>query len=350
MTGEQVVLTREQLRVVQAVYDRFRELGDWPKFGDVDRQFATGRRRLDARRIIRDIPDAILAPLGSASWINPDTPLVLGVAGVALCKGSDDDVELFLHALRWMATQERRFVPAAAAASGAATVDSKQFMHGLKLPKARAEDVRRLGVILMVEFWGSKSGGSQPDGTWTFTLTRDVRRFAGVHTLDDYRTVQEQWAQESWPRAQPTPPVEPVEPADASAAPNPSYVDQGIIAAVEAKQATSAWKCDKLLSLIAELNDSYAHQNPHAAHAMLRAILDHVAPLFGFTDFARVADNHGWGTTDTGYMKQLASFKAQADDALHRQISRQKAQLLRIDDLPARRAANRLLKECAGLL
>src|SRR5258706_9178352 len=144
MTGEQVVLTREQLRVVQAVYDRFRELGDWPKFGDIDRQFATGRRRLDARRIIRDVPDAILAPLGSASWINPDTPLVLGVAGVALCKGSDDDIELFLHGLRWMATQQRRFVPAAAAASAAATVDSKQVMHGLKLPKTRAEDGRRL--------------------------------------------------------------------------------------------------------------------------------------------------------------------------------------------------------------
>jgi hypothetical protein len=162
--------------------------------------------------------------------------------------------------------------------------------------------------------------------------------------------VQEQWAKESRPRKQPTPPVEPVEPAEASPVPNASYVDQGIIAAVEAKQTTSAWKCDKLLSLIAELNDSYAHQNPHAAHAMLRAILDHVAPLFGVTDFARVADHQRWDTTDKSYMTQLASFKAHADDALHRQISRQKAQLLRIDDLPARRAANRLLEACVGLL
>jgi hypothetical protein len=350
MTGEQVVLTRDQLRVVQAVYDRLRELGDWPQFGDIDRLFATGLRRLDARRIIREIPDAILAPLGSASWFNPDTPLVLGVAGVALCKGSDDDIELFLRALRWVATQERRFVPAAAAVNAAATVDSKQFMHGLKIPKARAGDVRRVGVILMGEFWGSKSGGIQPDGTWTFTLTREVRRFARVYRLDDYRTVQEQWAAETRPRAQPTPPVEPVEPADASPAANPSYVDQPIIAAIEAKQATSGWKCDQLLCLIAELNDCYAHQNPHAAHAMLRAILDHVAPLFGFTDFARVADNHGWGTADNRYMEQLASFKAQADDALHRQISRQKVQLPRIDDLPARRAANRLLEECVARL
>jgi hypothetical protein len=223
-------------------------------------------------------------------------------------------------------------------------------MHGLKIPKARAEDVRRVGVILQGEFWGSRTGGIQPDGTWTFTLTREVRRFARVNTLDDYRTEQEQCAAESRPRAQPTPPVEPVVSADAGPAPNACYVDQGIIAAIEAKQATSAWRCDQLLRLIAELNDSYAHQNPHAAHAMLRAILDHVPPLFGFTDFARVADSHGWGTADHRHLEQLASFKARSDDALHRQISRQQARLTRIDDLPERRAVNRLLEECVARL
>jgi len=48
-------------------------------------------------------------------------------------------------------------------------------------------------------------------------------------------------------------------------------------------------------------------------------------------------------------MKRLAEFRTQADDVLHRQISR-RADFLDIDDMPQRAAVNALLQTCAELL
>jgi hypothetical protein len=49
----------------------------------------------------------------------------------------------------------------------------------------------------------------------------------------------------------------------------------------------------KLLTLINELNDNQARGNAYAAHALVRAILDHVPPILNCKSFAEVANNHG---------------------------------------------------------
>lgn len=352
MGDEQVVLTRNQMRVVQAVYDYFHETGTWPRFGEIDRRLDRGRRRLDAGRIVEGIPGSILQPLGSPPAASLEYPMRLTLEGVARCAGSDDDVALFLRALRWMARQERQFQPATASEGAGARADSQQFMRGLKIAKRRTLDVQRLGAILMVERWGWISGGTSPDQNWSFALSRDVRRFSRVQTLDDYRAVHESWVKETQPRILTTAPelTEPEQLPDGTLPANGSYVDRAVVAAIEAKQATSVWKCDKLLQLIAELNDNYERQNGHAAHAMLRAVLDHVPPVFGLTDFAQVANNYGWSRTDNAYVKRLLEAKLQGDEALHKTISRRSGLMLSIADLPPRRQVNRLLEECAGLL
>ncbi|MGP0024068.1 MAG: hypothetical protein ACLPKE_12030 [Streptosporangiaceae bacterium] len=95
------------------------------------------------------------------------------------------------------------------------------------------------------------------------------------------------------------------------------------------------------------LNDNYVRGNGYAAHALLRTILDHVAPLLGCAGFTAAVNNHRWNRTDRSYMRKLLDFKLQADDALHRQIS-SKADLLSLDDMPPRAWINRLLQECAS--
>jgi hypothetical protein len=65
--------------------------------------------------------------------------------------------------------------------------------------------------------------------------------------------------------------------------------------------------------------------------------------------FDAVASNYRWSVTDKKYMKQLAAFRAQGDDALHRQISN-KADLLSFDDMPASVCVDHLLQECAEQL
>jgi hypothetical protein len=67
--------------------------------------------------------------------------------------------------------------------------------------------------------------------------------------------------------------------------------------------------------------------------------------MFGCADFRAVANNYQWSRTDKGYMRRLPDFKLQADDALHRQISR-KRDLTSLDDMSPRAWADRLLQEC----
>ena len=124
------------------------------------------------------------------------------------------------------------------------------------------------------------------------------------------------------------------------------YVDAHVIAAIGAGLQAQHLDITKLLRLINELNDNCARGHAYAAHALLRAILDHIPPMLGCASFAAVASNHRWSRTDKGYMSRLLDFRLQADDALHRQISR-RPDLLSLEDLPSRTWVNRLLQECA---
>lgn len=124
------------------------------------------------------------------------------------------------------------------------------------------------------------------------------------------------------------------------------YVDAQVVAALGVNDLPDRYDRSKLLRLIDELNDNHLRGNTYAAHALLRAILDHVPPLLGCADFRAAANNYPWSRTDKAYMRRLLDFKLQADDVLHRQISA-RTDLLSLDDMPPRAWVNRLIQECA---
>jgi hypothetical protein len=126
----------------------------------------------------------------------------------------------------------------------------------------------------------------------------------------------------------------------------PGYVDPQVSASPAAQAEAAGLDPGKLTRLIAELNDNYSRGNAYAAHALLRAILDHIPPLLGCADFKAAASSYPWSRTDRGYARRLLDFKLQADDALHRQISK-RAGHLGIDDMPPKVWVNRILQECA---
>jgi hypothetical protein len=130
------------------------------------------------------------------------------------------------------------------------------------------------------------------------------------------------------------------------AASRPAYIDPHVSASLAARAEDIGLDPGKLTGLIAELNDNFSRGNAYAAHALLRAILDHIPPLLDCRDFQAVANNYAWRRTDRGYARRLLDFKLQADDALHRQISK-KTGHLGIDDMPPKVWVNRLLEECA---
>ncbi|MFE5300660.1 hypothetical protein [Streptomyces sp. NPDC056632] len=114
---------------------------------------------------------------------------------------------------------------------------------------------------------------------------------------------------------------------------------------------TTSWKVDKLLALCTELNDSYASGNAYACAALLRAVLDHIPPVFGHKDFKQVAAQHTFTVqrTDKAHAQKLASFKDIADDALHRPISAN-ILLITMNDIPEPTRLRAVLHELVTVL
>jgi hypothetical protein len=90
------------------------------------------------------------------------------------------------------------------------------------------------------------------------------------------------------------------------------YVDDRLAAAIKAKDEASQLDCTKLLQLIDELNDNYARENAYAAHALLRAILDHIPPILGCATFTEIANSYQWGRTDRGYARDCSTSSCKA--------------------------------------
>jgi hypothetical protein len=124
------------------------------------------------------------------------------------------------------------------------------------------------------------------------------------------------------------------------------YINPQVSADAAARAEQRGLDPGKLVKLVAELNDNYSRGNAYAAHALLRAVLDHIPPLLGCADFKAVASNYSWGRTDRTYAQRLQDFKLQADDALHRQISK-RTDRLSIHDMPPKIWVNTILQECA---
>ena len=152
----------------------------------------------------------------------------------------------------------------------------------------------------------------------------------------------------------PSPTDSPTPTDSSSPTDNPSptdgpYVNQQIIDDIRKKDGSSKFNVTKLLRLIEEMNINYEQRNSYAAHALLRAILDHIPPILGYPDFKAAANNYSWQRTDRRYVKKLLDFRDQGDDALHRQIS-ERVDVLDFDDMPASVYKDTLLQVCAAQL
>jgi hypothetical protein len=335
------------------IYDHFRERGTWTAFGEVDRPLRRLGLKPDAT--IESIPRDLLLPFqaGRRQPIARDE-LQLSLRGIAVCEGGQEDIDLFLRLIPWLAERELSFEPGDDGVDENLRVTASEIKAFLQLPDDPTGAIGRLRQIINLQRWGW-SGGELTGGEWYVQVGRDISRFTELHTLDDYIEVMGKWEEEGR-RPYATIPddfygtVPGIFDLEYETQPaGNTYVSAAIVASIDAATAQSGWNCDKLQGLVHELNDNHARGSAYSAHAMLRAILDHIPPLFSCRDFKEVVSNYSWGRTDQRYMKRLLEFKDQADDVLHRQISK-RADVFGIEDMPQRAWVNRLLQECAERL
>lgn len=104
---------------------------------------------------------------------------------------------------------------------------------------------------------------------------------------------------------------------------NKQYVNKDRIE--ELKTVTSTkFDLTKLIRICEELNSAFQNKNDYTVGILIRAIIDHIPPVFGFTDFDGVANNYkaeGNSKSFKASMKHLnQSLKNIADSFLHSQI------------------------------
>ena len=109
----------------------------------------------------------------------------------------------------------------------------------------------------------------------------------------------------------------------AKAATNEStYVSQSRLAELRAL-SSATWDVSRLVRLLEELNTAHLNRSHMSVAMLVRAIADHVPPVFGCKSFPEVANNYAGAKSFRGSMQNLnGSLRNIADAHLHVQIRR----------------------------
>lgn len=131
-----------QQRLLDVIYDLFRQRGTWPTFAVLDRKL--DQDDLDAEGGLGRLPKGLLrgyAPIPLSFALTDDISLTL--TGVAAAASSGPDLELLAAFIRWLAERERDHDPEASGTD--MTVDSDEALAalGISTDNPMAESLSR---------------------------------------------------------------------------------------------------------------------------------------------------------------------------------------------------------------
>lgn len=136
--------------------------------------------------------------------------------------------------------------------------------------------------------------------------------------------------------------VQEFDPPDSPSTTVPTYVAQEFVERLALIKGVS-WRVEKLAALVQELNMTVAGELPYSSIMLCRAIVDHVPTLFGKKNFSDVIAQVQMMPMDKMHLKRLDDTRTIANDALHRQASRDH-QPISLGDLPRPAHVNALMR------
>ena len=122
------------------------------------------------------------------------------------------------------------------------------------------------------------------------------------------------------------------------------FVNKSIIADLMAR-STARYDTSQLVRFCEELNSAYASGNFYSCAMLTRAIIDHVSPLFGGTDFKSIVANWPKGAVKTQLQHLDSVAKQLGHIVLHTQIG---SELTKVShtSIDCKQALDALLREC----
>ncbi|MEV4943078.1 hypothetical protein [Streptomyces zaomyceticus] len=289
-------LSNAQTGLLEVLATAWSKDGKWPQWGYVQHHFERLHPRdHDAETVLRSLPRASGNPgygLTTAPGHHPIDETDRIRLTIAAARPPElfrrNAGEPFLLVLQHMVElwNDRTVTPDSI---GKAHLRSDQLPARLNLP---GPFITGLPDLLAHEpgITTGNNNSTAPDGNWKREITRSVTAYRGIDNLDDYirrtceivKNKRKGITGATFTRSQVlgsgTQTTHIVQQAAPAPAERPPCLDDSLLTEVEQAARNTKWKVDKLLTLCRELNSSYAHSNPYACAALLRAILDHIPP------------------------------------------------------------------------
>lgn len=173
---EAINLTDEQRLYLQAIFDYFREQGKWPVVKYLEGKFLRTHPDLDIEEIAQSLPDGLTYHV---DFWNPESKVMLTVPCIYQCWGSVQELNTFVRvieicvALYFNSGGEKQ------------TLSSSDLARDY--PTWRENAIRKVGYLLLSEprIWFSSTEPNN-EGSWSLTITKEIRRFRGVKTIEQY--------------------------------------------------------------------------------------------------------------------------------------------------------------------
>src|ERR1700738_4821565 len=173
-----VAITTQQQRLLQTIYDAFKETGEWPRLQYVETTLHHDHR-IDLRTVLDILPEGLtnLSP----GFVNPQIEVTLTLAGLPRFSGTEAALGLFWRLLRRCVDEDGRFRPPPSSPA---------------MPKVRITDLAtewaipisrfaRLVKILDFEAWAYMSN-KVSDEDWELLIHSTIMQFESVKSLEEY--------------------------------------------------------------------------------------------------------------------------------------------------------------------
>jgi len=175
-----VILNDDQRLYLQTIFDYFQKEGKWPTHKYLERFFIRTHPDLDIEELVKTLPHGLTNPV---SLDDANSKAYLTVPAVYQCKNSAQILDYFILLIKHCV--------------------ELFFNADVTEPKITSEEigtlyawgemaVRQVGLLSQAEpnIW-STFGFNDSDGSWSVVISRGIRRFREVQTIEQYLEIRD---------------------------------------------------------------------------------------------------------------------------------------------------------------
>ncbi len=174
------VVEAHQRRLLQKIYDHFRQTGEWPNYRRLGRELVAV---MDVQQVAQSLPPGYInageAHRASHGDIERSSEATLTVPAIRLCDGSESDLSDFIQVVQLCV--RRHFDSSNLETPRITRQDLEQ---DLGMPDLTVRKMIRLSVQEPNIYAGGLTDPDSP--SWWMHISEDVGRYEGVRSIDEY--------------------------------------------------------------------------------------------------------------------------------------------------------------------